>query len=131
VSPVLVDSNVILDVATEDAVWSAWSSATLAHAAEHAVLVINPIIYAEVSVGYARIEDLEAALPSALFRRDWLPWEAAFLAGKAFLAYRKRGGQRRSRPRGARSGEDRQSFGRGQGRRNRAARPGRAAEISS
>ena len=91
-----MDSNVILDVATEDAVWSAWSSATLAHVAEHAVLVINPIIYAEVSVGYARIEDLEAALPSALFRRDWLPWEAAFLAGKAFLAYRKRGGQRRS-----------------------------------
>src|SRR5512144_437568 len=54
------------------------------------------IIYAEVSVGYARIEDLEAALPSALFRRDPLPWEAAFLAGKAFLAYRKRGGRRRS-----------------------------------
>ena len=91
-----MDSNVILDVATEDPVWSAWSSATLTHVAEHAVLVVNPIIYAEVSIGYARIEDLEAALPSALFRRDWLPWEAAFLAGKAFLAYRKRGGQRRS-----------------------------------
>jgi predicted nucleic acid-binding protein len=96
VTPVLVDSNVILDVATEDKVWSAWSSATLARIAEHAVLVVNPIIYAEVSVGYARIEDLEAAMPSALFRRDPLPWEAAFLAGKAFLAYRKRGGWRRS-----------------------------------
>ena len=95
-TPVLVDSNVILDVATQDEVWSAWSSATLAWVAEHAVLVVNPIIYAEVSVGYARIEDLEAALPSALFRRDPLPWEAAFLAGKAFLAYRKCGGPRRS-----------------------------------
>jgi predicted nucleic acid-binding protein len=97
VTPVLVDSNVILDVATEDPVWNAWSSATLARVAEHAVLVVNPIIYAEVSVGYARIEDLEAALPGALFRRDALPWEAAFLAGKAFLAYRKREGRRRSR----------------------------------
>jgi predicted nucleic acid-binding protein len=96
VTPVLVDSNVILDVATEDEVWSTWSSATLALVAERAVLVVNPIIYAEVSVGYARIEDLEAALPSALFRRDPLPWEAAFLAGKAFLAYRRRGGRRRS-----------------------------------
>lgn len=95
-TPVLVDSNVILDVATEDEVWSTWSSATLALVAERAVLVVNPIIYAEVSVGYARIEDLEAALPSALFRRDPLPWEAAFLAGKAFLAYRRRGGRRRS-----------------------------------
>ena len=93
---VLVDSNVILDVATQDKVWSEWSSATLARVAEHAVLVVNPIIYAEVSVGYTRIEDLEAALPSALFRRDPLPWEAAFLAGKAFLVYGKRGGPRRS-----------------------------------
>lgn len=70
---VLVDSNVILDVATRDKVWSEWSSATLARVAEHAVLVVNPIIYAEVSVGYTRIEDLEAALPSALFRRGSLP----------------------------------------------------------
>ena len=91
-----MDSNVILDVATEDEAWSARSSATLARVAENAVLVISPIIYAEVSIGYASIEELEVAVPSALFRRDPLPWEAGFLAGKAFLAYRKRGGQRRS-----------------------------------
>jgi predicted nucleic acid-binding protein len=91
-----VDSNVIQDVATEDKAWSTWSSATLARVAGDAVLVINPIIYAEVSSGYASIEELEAAAPSAFFRRDPLPWEAAFLAGKAFVTYRKRGGQRRS-----------------------------------
>jgi predicted nucleic acid-binding protein len=93
--PVLVDSNVILDVATDDAAWATWSGEALAHAAEEAVLVINPIIYAEVSIGYERIEDLEAALGDG-FRRDPLPWEAAFLAGKCFVAYRRRGGVRRS-----------------------------------
>ncbi len=71
---VLVDSNVILDVLTEDAKWLEWSAANLAVCAEQAILVINPIIYAEVS----------------------LPWEAAFLAGKCFRRYRRRGGQRAS-----------------------------------
>jgi predicted nucleic acid-binding protein len=94
-TPVLVDSNVILDIATDDAAWAGWSGTALARAAEEAVLVINPIIYAEVSVGYARIENLEAALADG-FRRDPLPWEAAFLAGKCFVAYRRRGGTRRS-----------------------------------
>lgn len=94
-SPVLVDSNVILDVATDDVEWSAWSREALARAAEEAVLVINPLIYAEVSVGYEGIEDLEAALGDA-FRRDPLPWEAAFLAGKCYARYRRRGGERRS-----------------------------------
>lgn len=94
-TPVLVDSNVILDVATNDAAWAGWSEAALARAAADAVLVINPIIYAEVSVGYTRIEDLEAALGEG-FRRDPLPWEAAFLAGKCFVTYRRRGGARRS-----------------------------------
>ncbi|HEY0789351.1 MAG TPA: type II toxin-antitoxin system VapC family toxin [Thermoanaerobaculia bacterium] len=89
---VLVDSNVILDVATEDAVWMAWSSEALARAADESVLVINPLIYAEVSIGFDSIEDLDALLPETLFRRDPLPFEAAFLAGKAFLAYRRRGG---------------------------------------
>ena len=61
-----------------------------------ASLVINPIIYVEVSVRFARIEDLDEALPPAVFQRVPLPWEAAFLAGKSFLAYRKRGGRKRS-----------------------------------
>jgi predicted nucleic acid-binding protein len=93
---VLVDSNVSLDVLTEDARWLAWSADALAHAAERDVLVINPIIYAEVSVRFERIEELEEALPATFFRREALPWEAEFLAGKCFLAYRRRGGPRRS-----------------------------------
>jgi predicted nucleic acid-binding protein len=91
---VLVDSNVLLDVATGDPVWSSWSSEALARAADESVLVINPIVFAEVSVGFDRIEDLEEALPPELYRREPLPYEAAFLAGKSFLAYRRRGGRR-------------------------------------
>jgi predicted nucleic acid-binding protein len=95
-SSVLVDSNVILDIVTEDPRWGEWSSSMLASCAETGMLVINPIIYAEVSVGFERIEDLEGILPADSFRRDPLPWEAAFLAGKCFLTYRRRGGTRRS-----------------------------------
>ena len=95
-SGVLVDSNVLLDVATDDPVWGVRSVAALARHAEHSILVINPIIYAEVSVGFDRVEALEAALPHGLYRRESLPFEAAFLAGKAFLAYRRRAGDRRS-----------------------------------
>ncbi len=93
---VLVDSNVILDVLTEDARWLAWSAEALAHAAERDILVINPIIYAEVSVRFERIEELEEALPDSLFRREPLPWEAGFLAGKCFRSYRRQGGARRA-----------------------------------
>ncbi|HUP24821.1 MAG TPA: hypothetical protein VNB06_18020 [Thermoanaerobaculia bacterium] len=87
---VLVDSNVLLDVATTDPTWSAWSTDALERAANDAVLVINPLIYAEVSIGFDRIEDLEDALPRDTFRRDSLPYEAAFLAGKCFVDYRRR-----------------------------------------
>jgi predicted nucleic acid-binding protein len=96
VSDVLVDSNVLLDIFTDDPRWFAWSSAALGEQAELAVLVINPIIYAEVSIRFARIEELEEALPAAIFRREPLPWEAGFLAGKCFLRYRNRGGSKRS-----------------------------------
>jgi predicted nucleic acid-binding protein len=87
---------VILDVVTEDPQWNDWSSSMLARCAERGMLVINPIIYAELSVGFARIEELDEVLPADSFRRDPLPWEAAFLAGKCFLAYRRKGGTRRS-----------------------------------
>ena len=93
---VLVDSNVLLDILTEDPAWGKWSEEALARCADNGLLVINPIIYAEVSVRFDRIEDLDEALPPAVFQRVPLPWEAAFLAGKSFLAYRKRGGRRRS-----------------------------------
>lgn len=93
---ILVDSNVILDIVTEDRKWFQWSSDTLARYAETHILVINPIIYAEVSIGFKRIEDVEVVLTPSFFRRDPLPWEAAFLAGKCFLTYRKREGRRSS-----------------------------------
>jgi hypothetical protein len=94
--PTLVDSNVLLDVLTEDPQWSSWSMDALADQAERDVLAINPIMYAEVSVGFVRIEDLDAALEPPTFHRLALPWEAAFLAGRCFVAYRKRGGARSS-----------------------------------
>jgi predicted nucleic acid-binding protein len=90
----LVDSNVILDLVTNDAKWSDWSAEMLSQAADQSNLAINPIIYAEVSIGYSTIEALEHLLPAADFRRLDLPYEAAFLAGKAFLSYRRRGGNR-------------------------------------
>jgi len=93
---ILVDSNVILDIVTEDKKWFRWSSEMLASYAETHTLLINPIIYAEVSIGFDRIEDVEEVLPLTFFRRDSIPWEAAFLAGKSFLAYRRRGGKKRS-----------------------------------
>jgi predicted nucleic acid-binding protein len=92
----LVDSNVILDVVTADAVWFDWSATHLERLADQYVFVINPIIYAEVSIGFDRIEDLDAALPLDFFRREALPWEAAFLAGKCFVRYRRAGGAKRS-----------------------------------
>jgi predicted nucleic acid-binding protein len=92
----MVDSSVILDVVTEDPDWSEWSADALAQARDDGQLVINPIVYAEVSVGFDRIEDLDDAVPADDFQREALPYEAGFLAGKAFLAYRRRGGQKRS-----------------------------------
>lgn len=94
--PVLVDSNVLLDVLTNDPDWAPWSMETLAEQADRDLLAINPIVYAEVSIGFERIEELDAALPSTAFHRLPLPWDAAFLAGKCFVAYRKRGGSRTS-----------------------------------
>lgn len=95
-TPVLVDSNILLDIMTNDPVWGDWSMAQLDQLGQSAALVINPIIYAELSVSHSRIETLDAVLPADLFQREPLPWSAAFLAGKAFLSYRKRGGDRRS-----------------------------------
>jgi predicted nucleic acid-binding protein len=96
VSGTLVDSNVLLDVISEDPAWMGWSLNALASAGEAGPLWIDPIVYAEVSVRFSRIEDLEDALPAEDFRRAALPWEAAFLAGKAFRDYRRRGGTRTS-----------------------------------
>ena len=93
---VLVDSNVLLDIVTNDPVWGDWSSRALERTADEAILVINAVIYAEVSIGFGAIEDLEDAMPVDLYRREALPYEAGFLAGKCFLRYRRGGGLKRS-----------------------------------
>jgi predicted nucleic acid-binding protein len=95
-SATLVDSNVVLDYLTDDDEWSDWSGAMLAQAAERGELAINQLVFAEVSVRFDRLESLDQALPSDYFTRAPLPWEAAFLAAKAFRDYRRRGGVKRS-----------------------------------
>ncbi len=96
VGATLVDSNVLLDVLTDDPTWAQWSGDAIARAMDTGRLTINPIVYAEVSVGFDRIEDLDDALPESEFEREALPYDAAFLAGKAYLSYRRLGGTRRS-----------------------------------
>ena len=91
-----MDANVLLDVLTDDPQWYAWSAAQLDACAATAELCISPIIYAEVSVGFAGIEELDDALSPDAFTRLELPWEAGFLAGKAFVRYRRARGSRTS-----------------------------------
>jgi len=91
----LVDTSVLLDVLTEDPQWSQWSAGRLAEAADGGLLAINPIIYAELSAGFKRMEDLDALLKDE-FERLPLPWEAGFLAGQCFHRYRRQGGAKRS-----------------------------------
>jgi predicted nucleic acid-binding protein len=92
----LVDSNVMIDIATENPNWLEWSAAALEAAAHRGTVAINPIVFAEVSAGYNRIEEVEDVLPAESFLRLPLPWEAAFLAGQCFVRYRNAGGSRRS-----------------------------------
>jgi predicted nucleic acid-binding protein len=96
VKATLVDSNVILDIATEDEEWLDWSASMLTAAVERGPLVINPIIYAEVSGGFDTIEALDEALSPEVYTRAPLPWDAAFLAARVFRDYRRRGGTRTS-----------------------------------
>ena len=91
----LVDTNVILDVIGADKRFGASSKRVLADCAENGILVINPVIFAEVGAWLESIEELDALLPETLFRRDPLPWEGAFLAGQAFARYKKAGGAKK------------------------------------
>ena len=95
-SGVLVDSNVILDVYTDDARWADWSESVLNRYCTSHILYINPVIYAEISMGFDRIEELESALLLSDFKFLQIPKEALFLAGKAFLQYRRRQGNKTS-----------------------------------
>jgi len=89
---VLVDSNVLFDILTEDRRWQSWSSAALQRAANDGRVIINPIVYGEICVGFETIEEADEAVPASLFEREAIPYEAAFLAGKAYAAYRRRAG---------------------------------------
>ena len=93
---ILVDSNVLIDVISDDPVWGVWSAAALVEAADRDDVAINPIIYAEISVAYPTENALEAALKPTGLHRLALPFGAAFVAGKAFVEYRRRGGSRTS-----------------------------------
>jgi hypothetical protein len=93
---ILVDSNVLLDVLTVDSAWFAWSSAALVQYGDESTFVINPVIYGEISIRFATVEDLEDALSHTSLERRPIPWQATFLAGKCFQQYRRRGGTKRS-----------------------------------
>ena len=95
-SVTLVDSNVLFDYLTEDDEWFDWSGAMLEEAGNTGTVAINQVVYAEVSTLYSTIEELDDDLSSEFFARLTMPWEAAFLAGKAFIQYKRRGGVRRS-----------------------------------
>ncbi|MBW1769438.1 MAG: type II toxin-antitoxin system VapC family toxin [Deltaproteobacteria bacterium] len=92
---VLVDSNIILDVFLNDSKWADWSESKLEEYSYYAILYINSMIYSEISIGFKLIEDLETAISKAGFRMLELPKEALFLAGKAFLEYKRRKGVKR------------------------------------
>ena len=91
---ILVDTNVILEVIEDDPQWAQWSLEQLDLAALNDTLCINAVIYAELSIAYATIEQLEAMLTRARFGLEPIPREALFLAGKAFVRYRRSEGRK-------------------------------------
>ncbi|MGQ3356210.1 MAG: type II toxin-antitoxin system VapC family toxin [Phreatobacter sp.] len=91
---ILADTNVLLDIFTDDPVWADWSAARLDAALILGPVVINDVVFAELSVRFERIDDVDAALAGAGIAVDPVPREALFLAGKVFLAYRRAGGPR-------------------------------------
>jgi predicted nucleic acid-binding protein len=93
---ILVDANVLIDLATNDRKWESWSRKALFEAGNRDRLAINPIIFAEVSLSYPTVEAMDAALPPDDFARLELPYAAGFLAGVAFRKYRKSGGSKTS-----------------------------------
>lgn len=92
----LVDSNVLIDVFARNSAWTEWSDQALTHAGDAGVIFVDQIIYAEISVGFPTVEECEWAVEAQGIERIPLPWSAAFLAGRAFVDYRRRGGEKRS-----------------------------------
>ena len=93
---ILVDSNIILDVFLNDLKWADWSESKLEEYSVQASLYINSIIYSEISIGFELIEDLESAITKAGFQLLEIPKEALFLAGKAYIKYKRRKGVKRT-----------------------------------
>jgi predicted nucleic acid-binding protein len=91
---ILIDSNVFLDIYSRDPNWFEWSISTMADVTDRSDVCINPIIYGEISTRFTSIEELDEVLPIDVFRRLSIPYQAAFLAGKAHASYRRRGGTR-------------------------------------
>ncbi len=98
-APTLVDSNVLIDVLADDPEWAEWSLEQLDTLGQQGALVINPLILAELSPRFERAADLEVALAGLPLKREALPWDAAFLAGQAFRAYRGQPGAASGRAR--------------------------------
>jgi predicted nucleic acid-binding protein len=96
VAATLVDSNVLIDVLAQDPQWGSWSDEALIETLEEGALFINQIVYAEVSIGFPTTEECEWALAIQGIERVPVPWPAAFLAGRAFVSYRRRGGSKLS-----------------------------------
>lgn len=92
----IVDTNVLVDFFQPSSPWQRWCDQRLEEARRLGPVVINPIILAELAAGFPNVELLNATLSPALVEREDLPWDAAFLAGKAYLSYRRSGGDRRS-----------------------------------
>lgn len=90
---ILVDTNVLLDVVSDDPAWADWSQRQLETASLRDRLCINPVIYSELSIAFARIEEVEAVVAEAGLTVEDMPREALFLAGKAFMQYRERKGR--------------------------------------
>jgi predicted nucleic acid-binding protein len=93
---ILVDTNVLLDVVTDDPLWADWSQQQLNAATLRDRLAINPMVYAEFSSRFTRIEDIDALLAAADITVAEMTRPALFLAGQAFKTYRRRGGHRAS-----------------------------------
>jgi predicted nucleic acid-binding protein len=93
---ILVDTNVLLDVLQEDPKWGHWSQRQLEAASLTDRLTINAVIYSELSIAFERIEELEAVVSEAALTVESIPREALFLAGKAFLNYRRRRGSKQA-----------------------------------
>ena len=90
----LVDTNILLDIFEDDERWTEWSGREMANATDEGNIVLSPVVYAELAAGYDQREALDEALLPWPIRRENMPWDAAFMAGKAFLSYRRSGGRR-------------------------------------